>query len=54
MSETAQDAQDRQDAQEEMMLTPDPALSRLDRFVGTWSMEGQGSEGDGARLPDFP
>ena len=35
MSETAQDTQ------EQMMPTPDPALSQLDRFVGTWSMEGR-------------
>jgi hypothetical protein len=25
---------------ESQMPTPDPALERLDRFVGTWSMEG--------------
>jgi hypothetical protein len=35
MSETTQDTQDQR------MPTPDPALSQLDGFVGTWSMEGR-------------
>jgi hypothetical protein len=29
-----------QTAQQSRLPTPDPALKRLDRFVGTWSMEG--------------
>src|ERR671922_2322012 len=28
------------DAQAQQLPTPDPALRRLDRFVGTWSLEG--------------
>jgi uncharacterized protein DUF1579 len=28
------------DAEQSQMPSPDPALQRLDRFVGTWSMEG--------------
>ncbi len=28
------------DAQAQQGPKPDPALKRLDRFVGTWSMEG--------------
>jgi hypothetical protein len=34
------------DAQPAQMPTPDPALKRLDRLVGTWSMKGRlvGSE----------
>lgn len=38
MSETTPDPQDTQNP---MTPTPDPALSRLDRLVGTWSMEGR-------------
>jgi hypothetical protein len=29
------------DTTETQMPTPDPALKRLDRFVGTWKMEGR-------------
>jgi hypothetical protein len=31
---------DQAEAQPQQMPQPDPALRRLDRFVGTWSMEG--------------
>jgi hypothetical protein len=47
MSETTQDMQDMQD---QTVPTPDPALSQLDRFVGTWNMEGRLEGQSGATI----